>query len=333
MANQIIYSNLIPKSWRGVDVQSKEDLVFLGSNNLKRLKSDWRHSKELLSMQIREVNERIEVLDGKTAEDFKTMAANYEHPKFPRIGIPEGSKGWTRGFEPLDADSINRKPGATTFNFCGWCKYCWGERSRYGYFVKTSCSLIPEKLADKENHWFNEPCALTRCPQEFLEACVQRMKSFELNKLEENKERTESYIEVLDELIELSEEKPCLARHRLKNWFEIGDEVVCFIPSDFDTAIRRKVFVAGKVIGGYRSEDGRVLVCADEKVHTGEYLEGYGIGCGSSRPEVMKKWEYEYLRAHPDYAKIWLKQSAVELGFDFKELYKAMLGKEAGNAT
>lgn len=37
-------------------------------------------------------------------------------------------------------------------------------------------------------------------------------------------------------------------------------------------------------------------------------LEGHGGGYGMSRPEIMHKWEFDYLVAHPEFAAVWLRQ-------------------------
>ena len=216
----------------------------------------------------------------------------------------------------------------TTFNFCGWCKHCGGGLGRYGYHITTTCPLIPEELNNGRGTYgydefrFNTPCAIANGTQEFLETCVEYLKA-KLAGLVAKKAEISEYVRFIAKAIKQAEEKPYLAGHRPADWFKLGDEVVCFISKDFENAPKKGIFVTGKVIDGYRHGDGCVSVCADEQVHTGDYCDGCGLGYGLSRPEVMHKWEYEYLKAHPDYLKVWIRASASLTKFNSGEMIKA----------
>ena len=72
--------------------------------------------------------------------------------------------------------------------------------------------------------------------------------------------------------------------------------------------------------GDDKAGDGCVSVCADEKIHDGDYCDGCGLGYGLSRPEVLHKWEYEYLKSHPDYLKVWIRASADLSKFNSREM-------------
>ena len=278
--------------------------------------------------RIKIVQDQVDMLDGKTVKDIKAMAAEYEHPEFPKIGISNAPGGWSQEPEPLDVDSINRKPGMTTFNFCGWCKHCGGGLCRYGYHITTTCSLIPEVLINGRGTYgydefrFNTLCAIANGTQEFLETCVEYLKT-KLAGLVAKKAEISEYVRFIAKAMKQAEEKPYLAGHRPADWFELGDEVVCFISKDFENALKKGIFVTGKVIDGYRHGDGCVSVCADEQVHTGGYCDGCGLGYGLSRPEVMHKWEYEYLKTHPDYLKVWIRESADLTKFNSGEMIEA----------
>lgn len=106
-------------------------------------------------------------------------------------------------------------------------------------------------------------------------------------------------------IIKNADEKPFLAEYRPSEWFNVGDEVVCFV--DFDGAIMQG-FVSAKVTSGYRHYDGCVSVIAEERIHDNpDYYGGCGLWFGTSRPEVLHKWEYEYLRTHPEFLEVWLR--------------------------
>ena len=327
MTNQKINpQKLIPDYWHGIYVPTEADLVFLGSKNLEYLKQYWRRGERDIIGRIKTVQAQIDMLDGKTVDDIKAMAAEYEHPEFPKIGVPDDS--WSKDPEPLDVDSINRKSGATTFNFCGWCKHCGGGLPRHGYRITTTCSLIPEELSNGRGTYgydefrFNTPCAIANGTQELLETCVEHLKS-KLAWLVEKKAEISESARFIADTMKKAEEKPYLAGHRPADWFELGDEVVCFVSNDFENALKKGVFVTSKVIDGYRHGNGRVSVCADEKVHSGDYCDGCGLSCGLSRPEILHKWEYEYLKSHPDYLKVWIRASADSSRFDSSEMSKA----------
>lgn len=332
MANQnkINPQALIPEYWHGIYVPTEEDLVFIGKRNIEYLKQYWRGQERSLAKQVKEAQADIDLLAGKTPEDIKAMATKYENPEFPSIGVMANS--WGNDPEPLDADSINREPGATTFNVCGWCEHCGGGTCRYGYHITTCCPLIPRQLGNGET-WggndkfrFNTPCALANGTQELLDTCVEHLKVRKAN-LVSRKQQAGTYASYLAEVMVRADDKPYFAYHRPHDWFNIDDPVM-FFTSEFDTVLSNKanLFVSGKVINGYRHHDGCVSVCADEPFHSGEYCNGCGSGFGMSRPEVLHVWEYEYLKTHPDYLKVWLRCSKVEnKDFDSQNFTKALL--------
>lgn len=332
MANQnkINPQALIPEYWHGIYVPTEEDLVFIGKRNIEYLKQYWRGQERSLAKQVKEAQADIDLLAGKTPEDIRAMATKYENPEFPSIGVMTNS--WGNDPEPLDADSINREPGTTTFNVCGWCEHCGGGTCRYGYHITTYCPLIPRQLGNGEA-WggndkfrFNTPCALANGTQELLDTCVEHLKARKAN-LVSHKQQAGAYASYLAEVMAKADDKPYFACHRPYDWFNIDDPVM-FFTSEFDTVLPNKanLFVSGKVINGYRHHDGCVSVCADEPFHSGEYCNGCGSGFGMSRPEVLHVWEYEYLKTHPDYLKVWLRCSKVEnKDFDSQNFTTALL--------
>lgn len=333
MANQKINpQDLIPECWHGIYVPTEADLLFIGSKNIEYLKQYWRITERGLSRSVKEAQADIDMLAGKTPEDVKAMAAEYENPVFSRIGVKDDS--WGDDPEPLDAESINRKPGATTFNVCGWCKHCGGGSCRYNYHITTYCPLIPRQLGNGET-WggnpkfrFNTPCALANGTQELLDTCVEHLKARKA-KLVAQKQQAASYARYLTRTMKQAEEKPYFAYHRPHDWFNIDDRVM-FFTSDFDGVFPGKanIFVPGKVINGYRHHDGGVSACADEPYHSGDYLEGRGSSFGTARPEILHVWEYEYLKTHPDFLKVWVRCSKAELNEFDSGAFVAALTKD-----
>ncbi len=326
MANRNITINpqdLIPEYWHGIYVTTEADLIFIGSKNLEYLKQYWRSEERSLSRQVKAAQADIDLLAGKTLEDIKTMAAQYENPDFPRISVMKD--GWGDDPESLDAASTNYKPNVTTFKVCGGCDCC--ERCKTGtyqpeYYVITDCPFIPPHLikewclGNKDVYRFNTPCALANGTQELLDTCVEYLKARKA-KLVARKQRAGAYAGYLAQVMRKAEEKPCFASQRPYNWFNLDDQVMFFV-CDSDGAIPSKLgtFVPGIVINGYRYHYNRVSVRSDEPFHTSEYCDGCGSYYGAARPEVLHVWEYEYLKSHPDYLKAWVHCAKADL-YDF----------------
>lgn len=196
--------DIIPEYWRDVHVDSKEALLFLGKNNLRILKQNWRYEERQLSAYLETLQVDANLAGGKPADGVKEII--------------------------------------------------------------------------------------------------------------DQKKKANNFIHYLACLMSDAEEKPHFACHRSSDYFNVGDEVMVLIPY-FDEALPEKVnsFVSGKVINGYRHHNGSVSVYADTRVNSNDYCDGHGMGYGDSRPEILKKWEYEYLKTHPDYFQIWTKNASAEV--------------------
>lgn len=333
MTNQNINihpQDLIPEYWHGIYVPTEANLIFIGSKNIDYLRRYWQDQASSLSERVKAAQADIDLLAGKTPEDIKAMAAEYENPEFPHVGVRKDN--WAGEPEPLDAASINRKYGATTFNVCGWCKHCGGGSCRYNYHITTYCPLIPRQLGNGETWGGNEqfrfdtPCALKSGTQELLDTCVEHLKARQAQ-LISRQQQAASYADYLEQVMTQAEEKPYFASHRPHDWFNL-DERVTFFTSDFEGVLpdKAKTFVPGKVINGYRHHDGGVSACADEPYHTGEYCNGCGSSFGTARPEILHDWEFDYLKSHPDYLKVWLRCSKAELNeFDSEQFVTALM--------
>lgn len=319
MANQNININpqdLIPTYWHGDRVSTEDDLIFIGSKNLEHLKRYWRSTERSLSKRVKAAQADIDLLAGKTLEDIKAMAAEYENPDFSRIGVLKGN--WGDDLEPLDDASVERKYGATTFNVCGWCQHCRGGSLRHNYHITTYCPLIPRQLGNgvgscgNATFRFNTPCALANGTQELLDACVEHLKAHKAQ-LVARKQRAASYASYLAKVMRKAEEKPYFASLRPRDWFNVGDRVV-FFNSVFDDALSDTVetFVSGKVIKGYRYRNDDVSVCADEPFFVGD-CGGYDRVFEYLSPKVLHSWEFDYLKTHPDYLRLWARYSKADL--------------------
>ena len=187
-------------------------------------------------------------------------------------------------------------------------------------------TLLVEKRPEwstKTQRRFNTPCFLTNADMPQIEF-MRGVLIAEKQKLIEKKKKVDSDIKLLLSLEKQAEEKPALPSARPYDWFNLNDQVVCFV-GNWKDRIYQDVWATGKVINGYRHQDGCVSVNFDEKIHNGPYLEGHGGGYGMARPEVMLLWEYHYLRQHPDFAGLWILAADKHLqGFNPKEMLNAL---------
>lgn len=316
---------LIPQYW-DVTASTVEDIVFFGQVTIREMIRSWRYAANGLASQIKDADDKLKLLKDKGAADIREIAKQYESPEFPHIGVLKD--GWSRDPEPLDAASINRKRNATTFNFCGWCKYADGGSCRYNYYITTSCSIKNAAGMEDEERRFNTQCFLKEAPAKVFDEIRKGLTS-EREQLIEEKRKIDEKIKFLLTLEKRADKKPAMPDHRPHDWFNVDDLVVCYV-GEWKERIVRDNFATAKVISGYHHHDGCVSVCYDERVHTGEYLEGHGGDYGMSRPEVMHAWEFEYLLEHPDFASLWSKKGTSKYlqGFDTEQFLGA-LAREA----
>lgn len=143
--------------------------------------------------------------------------------------------------------------------------------------------------------------------------------------LEEEYEELYRTIDMIAATIKHAEPKPLFATIRSDRWFNVGDEVVCFIQDDGDEALLKKnAFVTGKVVADWKQQhEGYVSILANEKVHTGDNQDGHGLSFTTRDPRVMKVREYNYLKNHPDYLKMWITCHSSLLQFDHEPMLQA----------
>ncbi len=334
--------------YRTHGISNWKDLPNLGRLNLQELLRGLRSSEKSLTKAIKGRYESREMFLGKSGDDFKQMAAQHENPEV-EMGKHPGS--WSGETEPVDAASLARKGNATTFNICGWCQHGAGGSCRYSYYISTSCGLLPSKYAFPEKEaedieteeWqarvqqietpdalpisgdyvTTTPCALqalteTQC------AKVAEWWLDQADKLQAERERVRVAIKHVRRLAHATDvDKPYTVALRPSAWFNVGDEILFnlqgFAGKDADYAMLvEDAWAKGLVIPGYRHHDG-CLSCAFElPVHTGKNLEGRGGSAGASSYNVVKQWEFDYLKEavvkDPEFVKIWIRAVVEDLG-------------------
>lgn len=111
----------------------------------------------------------------------------------------------------------------------------------------------------------------------------------------------------LFDLLDDAEEKPYIPIFRPDDWFSAGERVKIFV-KDIEGVLPEYV---GTLVSGTEIEfwdNGRYIdVRADVPFRRGDYLDGCGLRVSLKRPEILQKWEYNYLREHPDFLEVWLR--------------------------
>ena len=265
----------------------------LGSKNIAALISSARSNEQSLTGQIRELKQQQLLLSGKSGDDIKEMAKEFENPTITDIGVPNDS--WSKDPEPLDAASKAREGGSTTFNMCGWCKHTGGGSCRYSYHITTTCNLLGDASPETR---FNTPCLLQSKTATEIADQVTRMED-EVALLLARREKVRDGIKLLQHLKNGAQEKPYLISLRPHDMFNVGDEVMVYVgnwkESD-GSMVKDGVWVPAIVVFGYRHHDGCVSYQALFPIHTNmSNFEGRGGGAGMSRPEVLLRSEFNYL--------------------------------------
>jgi hypothetical protein len=145
-----------------------------------------------------------------------------------------------------------------------------------------------------------------------------------INQLAQVQNEAYNSLKVILEAIKQAESKPLLATLRSDQWFNIGDEVMCFIQDNGNkTLLKKNTFVTGKVIAGRKYHEDYVSVFTNEKIHTGDNQDGRGLSFTTRDPRIMKIREYNYLKNHPDYLKMWITNHSTLLQFNPEPMLQA----------
>lgn len=201
-------------------------------------------------------------------------------------------------------------------NICGRCQQAFAYTSD-----KTFICWVEIYAGIGENkRKFDSPCFLKGASDidQVRRALKKKIHSF----LKEKK-KIDQRIKTLLILEKQVEEKPILPRQRHCLWFDIGDSVVLYSEKS-DWRIIDDKFLTAKVIDGFRYHDGMVALHYDQRVHEGEYLDGYGGSIGDQRPELMQLWEYEYFLKCPDFANFWARNCSSYEGFNGEKFLEAL---------
>jgi len=220
---------------------------------------------------------------------------DYEYPE------PE----WT-------AENQNRRKGETTLKQCGWCEYASCGSCRHDCYLSTSCSLLKEYGVGREVYWDTE-CIVKKLGKDDFKSVISS-KNYAIKNHKDGIKSLQKEIAIIKGL--KLKEKPLLPDNRPYDYYNLNDVIYVFFN-------KHKKWVKGKVVRGYRHQDGCVSYVLEDYPESRK-----GWGCGASVPWILKEWEYKFFKKYPADFKDWLELSNREYNgkkMPIKDYEKALL--------
>lgn len=332
---RIVPEAVLPSYVENVLLRTEKDLLALGQANLKMFKKYWRRKERDLGRRIDELSEVIKALesvatpevlgasdDAVTRKAAEALAAKYERPEFPEVALMKNAIDGKYHPEPQDEASRSRRPGKTTFNYCGWCKYAHNSIRRCNYNIASQCKLLWPGMV---MHDFNTSCMVLNQSALGISATAEYLK-MEKNGIANEKSNVVAKLHYLSWLEKQAAKDLVLAKLpplpicREDVPYEVGQEVVCYLPQwEGIWPEWQRMFVVGTVMDTPERLNGWVTVKFLQQVSRSEstrgVLGGYGVNLYVHGSFVMTPEEFEILRWNPEYREVWLR-SCVSPGED-----------------
>lgn len=128
-----------------------------------------------------------------------------------------------------------------------------------------------------------------------------------------DKQTVEEKIMFLSACEKEAERKPMTLIYRPDDWFKVDDPIVCYV-GECEKSLLRNDFVTGRVTKSFLFSPFLPFVSGslpyvefrcDERIHSDDYLNGYGSCVMVSSPQIMHVWEFEYLLKDLQFARFW----------------------------
>jgi hypothetical protein len=304
-------SEFIPQDWP-ITVRSFDELVHFGKHNLTEMEKYWADYHLSVSGQLAMVNEMRGFFE-RGSQFLRELASQYERPEIPKRDYYDSV------LEPVDAQSMLRKAGATTFNICGWCTYAKDGFGQFNWQTNPRCSLLEMAQIDTSRRSYDSECALLTLESETFARLVANFKSLS-SRLRILVSRSRKMFKMLMEFQTHAQAKPLFPFARPVDWFELGDRVVCLLGRITGQEIS-KYWVMGTIVAVDQS--GSVTVCTDQKLEGNDELAGYGLTFSHRHGGIVKLWEAEYLNANPEYRdEIWTQSLTSSHAIDLAQLWR-----------
>jgi hypothetical protein len=306
MSKKDIVKSLIPEYCRFLKIESIDDLLFLGKENINAMVGRKKGELDEIRDEIDTFESYIELLSG----DLKEAAKEYEFVKIPQESLIE-SKEESGIMEPTREEDKERKTGTTTLNNCSWCDYLGSATMKYECGLEGKCDLLEKATPSScDRGILSEGCVITKLDAEGIDCLVSGYQS-NIGKKEKEAEKIRRQIKKLDALSEKAEDKPYLPELRPSDYFREGDEIIAYSA----TKGKSPQLIEGTVIMGYRSNDG--MVSFQKKGAKGKKAQGFA---GAERADALLKKDYEYLKSNQDFAEAYFLNSEKAYLEGFKEI-------------
>ncbi len=300
-------------------VFTRDQLLFLGRNNLQHLRSVWRTMLRTSRSILNTRQELLSLIEGKSPAELQALVAQYDHPDYPS----QNSSHKGERLAPADPSAASRAPGSTTFNICGWCKYahCYLHPDSHAYVphetrvFRPSCGLLSDDWQSDYEHNYNYPCPLTHSsPSSDYPGAVCANLHARHDRLLSYHQQVSEYVAHLNALITIAEPKPLFPPYRREKHYPIGTPVYFVysafspcstIPHPFGWHLEKpKARVSRGTVIGYepnRYTPSYVLTAfSTDAPNTQPHAIQYDL------PWLLSFEELTYLLDHPDFAQIWL---------------------------
>ncbi|MES2007131.1 MAG: hypothetical protein V4436_03410 [Patescibacteria group bacterium] len=280
--------SLVPKLHDGSSpflrgVETWKDVSKLGLTNLTLLLPQVREKEKMLTGWIKRQKDKQSALRGKSGEDFKRMAEDFENPtvlrKMGHDGVPE----------PVDEASKSREARTTTFNCCGWCQYAGYGTFIYRAALEPSCTLMAGDTSAKAH--FDTPCMLQSKTAEEIAKYVKKLEE-PTQEFLAKREGVRQAVKLLQTFKQDAPERPCLTSLRPFNYFKEGEVVVAYIPRSMRRNARGALWAPARILRPWHNEGG-VTIRLSKSVNP-ESEDGDAL---VSHPEILKRTEFEFFRS------------------------------------
>lgn len=308
-------SNLLIRKLKKLPVFTLEQLAFIGRDNLSYLLREWQQALMTAQPYLNQLQERVDLLEGKTVADLQQLAISYDCPDYPTKTDFYYPRDYLLNTD--DPESLKRAAGSTTFNICGWCQHALCEGYPICHYTtgghrvyRPSCGFFDSEWKSKFTHDFNHPCTLTHCTDAELSDINLNLRAKYL-RYRGYCESIQAHIAFLQDLIPKTEAKPPFPACRAANHYQEDTPAYLF---RYDSNLNRSAYSLPYPLNHYFSRFSctttrGIITTSLESTYfhpTDAAPDAQPIRVSYDDARLLPIEDLTYLLDHPDYAQIWL---------------------------
>jgi len=293
--------DLIPKDLE-IKSNSRQELIFLGRENLKRLVWHWRERMRRIRFTLGQCHARMRLLQMTQAELLR-YAARFEQPWFTKIISIKTAQ--QEIIVPWDAQSLLRKKGASSLVCCGWCRFNCCTQKIFECAHTTSCQFYCfADQGDDESLSFNTSCRLILASTALKKHLMAKHREGRRT-LSLNVKRIKLIVRALRGLSAAANPKPLLPLLRPPYWLAQGERVAFLLGRLGLTSLQAdNEWGMGTVV---QSDANTVQLFSDEAMHNSvSGLMGHSLIFQAQDASLLRAAERNYLVANAAFAQVWL---------------------------